>query len=208
MDMKFSVVIQSYLGIYNGAAKNREKKFNAALDSLMLQTYQDFEVVIVSDGCQQTVEIIEERADDFNNIVGLWVDKQKIWSGLPRNTGIDYSNGEYVIYLDTDDFYGEKYLESLAESIRRDPAEWYHFDDFIWDKSKSQWKLRKCNIDVYGMCGTSNICHKRTIGAYWPLIGNYKHDWHFINTLKSLATGKRLELAGYFVGHIPGKYDV
>jgi glycosyltransferase involved in cell wall biosynthesis len=206
MDLRFSIIIQSYLGGYNGAAKDRETKFNRALDSLKKQSFQDFEVIVISDGCERTVDISVDRHPDFDWFQGYFIPKQKLWSGLPRNTGIDKAEGQYIVYLDTDDFYGEKYLEVLDKSIK--DAEWYWFDDFVWDKAKSTWTIRRCDINTYGKCGTSNICHKNGINARWPMIGNYKHDWIFINNLKEVSVGKKLELAGYFVGHIPGRYDI
>lgn len=62
--MKFSVVIPSFLGSYSGAASRRDEKLVRAVQSVLDQTFQDFEIQVVADGCQQTVELMKQFTDE------------------------------------------------------------------------------------------------------------------------------------------------
>ena len=48
--MKFTVVIPSYLGAYRTAANDRDMKIQRAVDSVLSQTFQDFEIIVIADG--------------------------------------------------------------------------------------------------------------------------------------------------------------
>ena len=56
------------------------------------------------------------------------VDILKIWSGRPRNTGIEQASGDWIIYLDIDDVFGENHLKIVSEGIK--DYDWIWFDDF------------------------------------------------------------------------------
>lgn len=195
-----SVVMASYLGKYNGAAKDRETKFIRAVDSFLSQTNEDSELVIVSDGCDITTALTPKH----HRIQLLKIPKQKIWSPVVRNTGIHYANGAHVCYLDTDDMLGPTHLQTIANNL--DPtAKWGCFNDFVW--SHRNWTEREVDPGVKFRCGTSNVVHKA--GIYWPeLASDYLHDWTYISSLRLLGDPQRLPTPQYFVGHIPKRYDV
>jgi glycosyltransferase involved in cell wall biosynthesis len=195
-----SVVMASYLGKYSGAAKDRERKFLRAVDSCLSQSYEDFELVIVSDGCDRTAEITpsEPRISLYR------IDKQRLWSPIVRNTGIHYAQGQWIVYLDTDDQFGPGHLKTIAEQLDNSVT-WAVFNDFIW--SLKTWKEREVDTGKKFRCGTSNLVHKA--GIYWPEdAADYEHDWKFIAALRMLGEPKKLATAHYLVSHIPNRYDV
>ena len=208
---KFSVIMPSYLGEYNYAAKNREEKLVRAVESVLVQ--EDFELIIISDGCEQTISIIK---DNFKvpEIKLFYLPKRKIKgkrnagaAGIPRNGGLQQAVGEYVIYLDTDDKYREGYLKDLSAEMT--DCDWYWFDDLSFNKNTGIFDRHVCNINVQGQCGTSNVCHKLSMNAFWSEKVTYLHDWFFVNTLKQISNNyKRLNLAGYQICHVPTLLDV
>ena len=93
-----------------------EDTISSALQSLVNQSFSSFEVVIVCDGCRDaTVEIVRSYSDKLKLIV---IDRAAN-SGLTRslNIGLDYCSGEYILRLDSDDFYLPDYIESVDREV-------------------------------------------------------------------------------------------
>lgn len=194
----------SYLTMFRGAATNRIVKFHRAVESALNQTYKDFELFIVSDGCEKTMQEAEKYTD--LRIVCRQVEKQKLFSGNVRNFGIYHSKGRFIVYLDTDDKLGADHLQFIADNLQG--REWCYFDDYFWDKRFNQFYPHKCDINRRFKHGTSNICHKKELEVYWTNTG-YLHDYHFVNELKNKsANHAHIGQGRYYVCHIPGKYDI
>lgn len=201
----------SYLGNYKRAAKDRDTKILRAVESVILQTYEDWELLTIADGCSQTREILEKENYKDERIKGYLAPKDKLWGGMPRNIGIEKSTGDWIIYLDIDDWFGKDHIKIINEAIKQNQGfDWYYFDDIIIQKpyNKKEWVKRKCWIDRVGKCGTSNLCHKREMNARWGR-PTYRHDWNFVMALKMESMNcKYIPCPEYYVGHIPNRYDV
>lgn len=196
--MKFTCVIPSFLGQYPGAASRRDEKLVRAVQSVLDQTYTDFELKVIADGCDLTMEIMKQFTDP--RVEAVKIQKAPLWDGAPRNTGLELAKGEFIAYLDIDDYWGDGHLRKIAEGLGE--YDWVFFNDLIF--SGGEWVERTCDIRKLGMNGTSNICHKRELGARWAHRG-YAHDHHFNQSLmmKSRKYGK-IATPEYFVMHIPG----
>jgi glycosyltransferase involved in cell wall biosynthesis len=192
--MRFSIIIPSYLGEYRNAAKDRERKIFRAIHSVLKQIFQDFEIIVVADGCTKTVELVEEIED--KRISCIYIGKAKLWSGIPRNVGIESAQGEYITYLDIDDLFGVNHLEKINEGLRS--FDWVWFDDIRFN---GEWYINTCDINKSGFNGTSNICHKRTLPYRWG--GGYAHDYFFIKQLRQNKNFTKIEGPEYYVMHIP-----
>lgn len=203
--MKFSVVMASRMVPYAGCAKDREGKLLRAIQSVYNQTFTSWELHIVSDGCQRTIDIVKDSVEGTNT--HLWsIEHTKLWSGRPRNTGIDNAAGEYIIYLDNDDFYGARHLELVNDRI--DSLDWAWYNDYRYHPKSGGWFENDCDIHVLGRHGTSNVCHKTSLGLRWDEDGRYAHDYVFCQKLLAYKNGGRISTPEYFVAHIPGVYDL
>ena len=202
--MKVSVVMASYLGQYRKAARNRDKKIVRAIDSVLNQSHKDVELIVVADGCQKTVEILKANYTGDPRVKGYLIPKQSLWSGVPRNTGIEKAEGEWICYLDVDDYLGENHIKGIVDNIK--PGDdWLFFDDLVISKDAKKTTVRYCSMNM-GKCGTSNIIHKKI--AKWDERGSYAHDWRFIKNLQRASRNYRRVVAGeYVVCHIPGRVD-
>ena len=108
----------SYLGEYPGARSNPIDKFKRAVDSYIGQTYNDKELIIISDGCDTTKEIYQSHYSNHKDIKFIWTPKSKSkWPGTLRQLGCLISSGEYICYLDADDCISELHLENAASII-------------------------------------------------------------------------------------------
>jgi len=94
MNLLVSVIIPTY---------NREKYIKGALDSVFLQSLQDFEIIIVDDGStDNTKEVLEPYLKD-QRVKYVFQQNQRV--SKARNNGIRQSEGKYIALLDADDFW-------------------------------------------------------------------------------------------------------
>lgn len=111
--MKISVVIPMY---------NAERYIRKCLDSIINQTYQNLEVIIVNDGSTDSSrEICEEYVLKDKRIT--LVNTENRGAGSARNTGLEMSTGEYVSFIDSDDYICSDYYARLSKMIQETNAD-------------------------------------------------------------------------------------
>ena len=89
----FSIIILTY---------NRKEKLKRALDSVLAQTYQNFELLVMDDGSNDDTEEMVKSFDD-QRIIYEW---SEIGVGLEdREIGINKAKGEWIVFLDSDDWW-------------------------------------------------------------------------------------------------------
>ena len=207
--MKISVIMPSYLFPYRRAARNRDIKILRAINSVVNQTFTDWELIVIADGCEKTIEIltdyINNHVETQDKIRLFYVNHDRQWSGKPRNTGISNATGDIICYLDIDDTLHPDHLQFIHESFEDNPtAEWIYFDDL--HPLNGVWKVNHCSISHIGYCGTSNIAHK--VRVQWPKVAHYgTDDWGIIQSLRA-HVGVYTHTGGYQVCHYPGKFDI
>ena len=108
--MKFSIIIPIY---------NVEKYLRKCLDSVASQTYNNFEVIIVIDKCDDNSEKI---ADKYIKKYG-WTKIYEEHTGLAkaRNIGIQKATGDYIVLLDSDDYLENDFLETINKALNDKP---------------------------------------------------------------------------------------
>lgn len=206
--MRFSVIIPSFLGQYEHAASNREMKLQRAIDSVLAQSFQNFEIMVVADGCEKTFNIIEEKYFEVENIDCLLIRKQPLWSGSPRNYGINKAKGEYIIYLDADDVWGADHLNIInSELTANNNPDWVWFNDLLKKKDGSQYE-RQILINQRFQNGTSNICHKRSLVLQWRGTGYGLDDWSVVQQLQRYPKNVKIKTPQYIVCHLQQGLDV
>ena len=128
--MRFSIIIPNY---------NSEKYIKKCIDSILQQTYQNYELIIVDDiSTDNSVDLIKQYKD-----VKLIELKEKAYNGGSRNIGVEYASGEYILFLDCDDwFYNERVLELISREIDRTQA------DLIRLPYQAYTKKRQCKIPL------------------------------------------------------------
>ncbi|MFV0380332.1 MAG: glycosyltransferase family 2 protein [Anaerorhabdus sp.] len=105
--MKLSVIIPMF---------NMEDYIEQCLISLVTQTFKDFEILVINDGSTDSSFKIVERMSLTYPIIKLI---SKVNGGLSsaRNHGIDYALGDYITFIDSDDYVEPKYLEKMINKV-------------------------------------------------------------------------------------------
>lgn len=107
MSPKISIIIPSY---------NEEKNISRCLDSVMNQTFSDFEVLCVDDGSNdKTFDIIKNYSEKDSRIIPLKNPNKGVSSA--RNFGIENAKGDYIGFVDSDDFIQPQMYEFLYRAV-------------------------------------------------------------------------------------------
>ena len=106
----FSVVIPLY---------NRAQLIESTLRSVLGQSFQDFEVVVVDDGSVDEPEAVLARMADARI---RYVRQENQGANVARNRGIDEARGRYIAFLDSDDRFLPHHLEKSAEALGQNPG--------------------------------------------------------------------------------------
>ena len=103
---KFSIIIPVY---------NVEEYIEQCLESIEKQTYHDYEVIIVNDGTKdKSMEIAKKYPYKIIN-------QKNQGLSVARNTGVKHATGDYILFLDSDDYLEEKTLSNIANSLKNNP---------------------------------------------------------------------------------------
>jgi len=204
----FTIIMQSYLGDYPHAASNREEKFLRAVRSVLNQTYKQWELIVISHGCDKTIQLCYDFFVDYSPKIRLIkAGRKKQWEGTPRNIGIEDAQNDYCIYLDSDDYYLPDYLEKLSTKVKDKKV--YFVDEYrVYVNTMELYRYR-CQQGVLGKCGTSNVVHRRDVQSRWVDSSYGYDDYTFLNALrKETGNFAELDVVGYVNCHIPRKYDI
>lgn len=125
--MKISVIIPVY---------NAEKYLNKCLDSVINQTYEKWEVIAIDDGsCDKSLSILNEYSK-LDSRIKVHTQKNQ-GPGMTRNNGIKYSNGDYLVFLDSDDYIEDYYFEELKICVENNDSD-VVFIDLVQEDSKGK----------------------------------------------------------------------
>ena len=95
---------------------NVEKYLRSCLDSIRVQTFKDFEAVLVDDGSTDNSGFICDEYEQKDNRFVV-VHKQNEGVAKARITAFEHSEGEYITFIDADDYVSPVYLEKLTSPI-------------------------------------------------------------------------------------------
>ena len=137
--MKEKLAVSVIIPLYNV-----EKYIGECLDSLLAQTFTNFEVIVVDDcSTDSSPAIVENYAPKFNGRLKLaHMKKNSGGAGFPRNMGIELARGEYIFFLDPDDTITPTALEELYPIAKKFDADvvhcekWYYIPEKFWNNAE------------------------------------------------------------------------
>lgn len=199
----------SFLGEYEGCASDRSDKFIRAVNSFLSNGYPSKELIVVGDNCDITYQIIKDsflkEVDEGLIIFKQMPKKQKLFSGKLRTEGINLANGEIIMYLDSDDIYGDTHIETVVQQMLSSELDWCYYNDFI--NTDSGLVTKDVQL-AHKSIGTSSIAHYKYKKIDWRKCDGYGHDWKFVKKLMKWSDNhEKVFGATYIICHIPNQID-
>lgn len=156
---------------------NKEDYLPQCLDSIINQSYTNFEVLLVNDGSTDSSGIIcQEYAERDSRF--RYIEKENGGVSSARNLGLERSEGAYITFIDSDDWVEFNYLEVLYNALRENNA------DVAISSYKSYYLDGKFYLRVYSSQEEEFLrIGKRNRDVFleeFPKLGKLNHDFHCI----------------------------
>ena len=102
---------------------NVEKYLKECLDSLIVQTYSKIEIICVEDySTDSSLSLLNEYSNKYQQIKIVRHDRNQGLSQA-RNTGMKYAQGEYIAFVDSDDYVSHNYIEKLVAGLEKNESD-------------------------------------------------------------------------------------
>ncbi len=158
---KFSIIIPVY---------NVEKYIGKCLDSVMNQTYQDYEVIVVNDGTK------DSSMNIVNNYDVKVINQKNQGLSAARNTGVKEAKGEYILFLDSDDSIEKDLLKELNKSLKNNPdLVRFQVQEEFEDSTEKKEYPEKAFTNKTGVEAFSLICNYHFVENAWCYL--YKTEY-------------------------------
>lgn len=136
-------LISIIIPVYNG-----EKYISKCLDSLIVQSYNNIEVIVVDSSTDGTKEILEKYRRMDNRIKVINKTNQGV--SFARNKGIMESDGCYISFIDADDYVDKNYIQSLYDEItdEADVVCCGFYQETVRSGEKKMYKLKESFLNL------------------------------------------------------------
>lgn len=130
---------------------NCEKYFSRCVDSVLNQSYKDFELILVDDGSTDSSGVLCDEFMQRDKRVYV-IHKKNGGASSARNAGLDIAKGKYVAFIDADDWVEENYLEILIAPTQMEQLldiivmPWIREEEFKNNVSIVKYKEKECNL--------------------------------------------------------------
>lgn len=147
--MRFSVIIPLY---------NKAPYVAKAVGSVLVQTFTDFELVIVDDGSKDNSAQIAEKTIEGHDNCRL-IRQENAGVSVARNNGVALSHGDYLCFLDADDWWAPTFLEEMSKLIDEFPdAGIYGTGYTIVNETKRKTRVAPIGVELGFEKGYINYC--------------------------------------------------
>lgn len=137
-DVLVSVIVPIY---------NVEKYLKKCIDSILNQTYKNMEIILVNDGSPDNCHIICDEYSKIDNRIKV-IEKENGGLSDARNKGIEYANGDYIIFIDSDDYWElPSAISDIIEQIKMTTPDVliFNYKKYYEDRNVYSDKVLTCN---------------------------------------------------------------
>ena len=132
--MLVSVIIPVY---------NVEKYIEKCVTSVLEQTFDDFEIIVVIDGSTDGSEAKARKLQEENPGKIIIINQENKGLGGARNTGIINARGEYLLFVDSDDYIEKELLADATKIIESENSDIVFFDFNYVDENGAFWSAER-----------------------------------------------------------------
>jgi glycosyltransferase involved in cell wall biosynthesis len=148
--MKFSVIIPLY---------NKAPYIEKALRSVLDQSFMDYEIIVVDDGSKDDSADIAEKVLSGAEVQHQLIRQENAGVSMARNNGVAFSHGDYLCFLDADDWWAPTFLEEMSQLIEEYPeAGIYGTGYTIVNETKHKTRVAPIGVDPGFEKETINYC--------------------------------------------------
>ena len=168
-----------------------------AINSVLHQTYKNFEIIIINDNPDKKGEILEIKKKFNNKLIKYIFNKRNIGAGLSRNKGIMVAKGKYIAFLDSDDFWNKNKLLNQINYMKKNNIKISHTSYGIFDIYNNFLSKRIAkDMDYYDLVkscdiGLSTVVVERKLINRYPF-PDIKTKEDYVVWLKISKNGFRL----------------
>lgn len=160
---------------------NVEKYVENTILCLINQTYKNIEIIVVEDcSTDNTYNILQNIQKQYPDRIKLFKNDKNGGLAYTRNKGLEYVNGEYIGYIDSDDYVDSNYFEELLNAMEKENADLALADIILVDENGNNigetpkaciGKVNKENVISNGMAASScNKLFKRELIEKYPFL--------------------------------------
>lgn len=165
MNPLISVVIPLY---------NTEKYIEDCVNSILEQEYENIEVIVVNDGStDRSQSIVESLSRSDNRIKLLNIENNGVSNA--RNVGISIAEGDYIVFVDADDYISSDYISYMYELARENKSEFVLSLNYFKDNTDNQIESDCIEIWSNSKCTEHLLYPKITVGCW-----NKMYDLKFL----------------------------
>lgn len=174
--MKYSIIIPVY---------NRPQEIRELLESLTMQTYRNFEVLVVEDGSDtQCDDVVQSFAHQLD-VTYLY--KANSGPGLSRNHGAAHASGDYLIFLDSDCIIPPQYMMTIQESLSQHYADAFGGADKAASTFSNIQKAISYSMTSFMTTGGIRGGHKR-LDKFYPRSFNMGYSMEVYKRTEGFST--------------------
>lgn len=158
-------------------AYNAEDFIGECLASITNQTYENLEIIVVDDGSTDSTPNIIRDFCALDSRVSL-IQQQNQYAGVARNTGMDFAKGDYLLFLDADDFFDSTMVEKMIDRAQETSSDVIICKSNFYDnitKEYSPIDFSLCDVNVsqtYSGCELSDRIFQFCVGWPWDKLFN------------------------------------
>jgi len=134
-NLKLSVIIPIY---------NTEKYLRQCLDTIINQTLKEIEIILIDNGSTDSSKLIIQEYKKLDDRIIIIENKENVTAGEARNQGLEIATGQYLSFLDSDDYFELDMLEQIYNSCIENNCEIGIFNATAFDNltGKELWELK------------------------------------------------------------------